>query len=94
MVEKQKCRLVLPEELTVFSIEEVRESLLKKTNNSSKVELDFQEVEVIDGAGLQLLISLKKCELKDGLQLSLINVSKSVEKLLNSTGIGNLLGVN
>jgi hypothetical protein len=56
-------RFELPSELTIYSIMEARDALLSwaethKTGSDEQLEVSAAKVAVVDGAGLQLLVSL------------------------------------
>lgn len=53
-------RVRLGGELTVYQARELRDALLGKLRGSPALELDLSRVEVMDTAGFQLLLALRK----------------------------------
>ena len=50
-------KVVLEENVTISNADELKKKLLKSLRNKSRVELDGAKVEVIDTAGLQVLVA-------------------------------------
>lgn len=89
-------KIVLPEELSIYNIENFWRQLvnhLEDLDNMSvtTMTLDFSSVGHIDGAGIQLLLSLEKTILKEKLSVRYLNVEESIKETLKSTGLEYLL---
>lgn len=89
-------KIKLPNELTIFNIEEFWKNLvdtLEKMNKGDEksLVLDFKVLEKIDGSGIQLLISLEKTILKERFQVKYENVNVSIEETLKLVGVEYLL---
>ncbi|MCK8816826.1 STAS domain-containing protein [Natroniella sulfidigena] len=81
----------LPTNLTIYNVEQIQEELI--TYFETKVEaeqgqliLEAAEVEDIDAAGLQLLVSAYKTANKNDLVLQINNLSNELKKLLTLAG--------
>ncbi|MEA1975439.1 MAG: STAS domain-containing protein [Bacillota bacterium] len=91
-----KLKVKLPNELTIFTVEEFWKSLvdvIEKMNASDEkiLTLDFENLEKIDGSGIQLLLSLEKTMLKEKFKVKYQNVKESIENVLKFVGIEYLL---
>jgi anti-anti-sigma regulatory factor len=53
-------RLVLPENLTIGEVGDYHEVLLRHLDRESAIRIDGQALQVIDGAGVQLLLAFVK----------------------------------
>jgi anti-anti-sigma factor len=90
---------VLPESITVFNAEELLDSLNKhiqgdiyEQGKSDTVSIDAKDLVDIDGAGLQLLLSVyKTCELKN-LSFKMVGINEEIAMLLEITGTKDVLG--
>ena len=89
-------KVKLPRELTIFTVEKFWKNLVEIFEKMNKVEerlliLDFEALEKIDGAGIQLLLSLEKTMLKEKFQVKYLNVKESIEEVLKLVGVEYLL---
>jgi len=89
-------KVKLPNELTIFTVEEFWKRLvetIEKMNESEEqlLSLDFESLEKIDGSGIQLLLSLEKTMLKEKFQVKYKNVKESIEEALKLVGVEYLL---
>lgn len=50
----------LPEELTLFTVDNYRAQLVDKIGNENLESIDASNLSLLDGAGIQLLLSLYK----------------------------------
>lgn len=92
----EKWKVKLPNELTIFTVEEFWKNLVdavEKMNEGGEklLALDFQSLEKVDGSGIQLLLSLEKTMLKEKFQVKYQNVKKPIENVLKLVGIEYLL---
>jgi anti-anti-sigma factor len=58
------------------------------------IVLDVSDVEMLDAAGLGVLVSLHNWACTNGIQLKLVNPSKFVRKMLELTGLTSVLHVS
>ena len=87
------CTLVVEEDMTIYVIESMKQTLTKTLDSYDCFELDLSGVEEIDTAGIQLLFALGN-ELKRRNKIfKLIAVSGAVTKLFNSYGISECFPV-
>jgi len=84
--------IVLPQELTIYNVAAFKEEILEKLDSSS-VLFDCVNLEYIDAAGIQLLLSLEKTLLNQGMTLKLINLSNQIEESLDLFGIDSILNL-
>jgi len=94
----ERAVLKLPKELTIFTVEIFWKTLLETLEDMKEMHeknfvLYFGDLEKIDGAGMQLLLSLEKTLLKEKLQLEYKEVNDSIKKVLKLVGVGYLLAV-
>ena len=57
---KNLMSLTFSEEMTIYTAQEYRETILKKFSPEKNIEVDLSTVEEIDTSGLQLLASISK----------------------------------
>jgi len=89
-------RIKLPSELTIFTVEAFWKSLVEIIEKMNAIDerlliLDFTTLEKIDGAGIQLLLSLEKTILKEKIQVKYENVKESIRKILSLVGVEYLI---
>jgi len=92
----KQLKLLLPDELTIFTVEEFWKTLVEtiekmNTADDQLLVLDFHALEKIDGSGIQLLLSLEKTMLKEKFQVSYEGVSEPIEDVLKLIGVEYLL---
>ena len=79
--------LELPEELTLFTVEEYRTKVVKKISDKEIISLDASKLCSFDGAGVQLLLSLHK----SFPQLRIKNLSEELSSILDLMGVRAIL---
>ena len=67
------------------------EALTRATRFGRRVEIDLGEVDFIDGSGLSLLIDAERRARRSGRQLTIIDASKPVHRLIEITGTADRL---
>lgn len=88
----EKIRLVLQGNLDIYAVAELRDQLVAALAKAHILELDLSEIEEIDGAGIQLLMVLKKSALNQGCQLQLSNHSPAVITTLELCRLTSFFG--
>jgi len=87
------CTLVVEEEMTIYVIEPMKQTITGLLDSYDCFELDLSGVEEIDTAGIQLLFALER-ELKRRNKTFKLNaVSSEVTKLLNTYGIAERFSI-
>jgi anti-sigma B factor antagonist len=74
-------------QLTIYRVDELKRNLLNLLNNNDFLELDIDNINECDTAGLQLLCSLKKTFAERKKKLIITGESKSIEGAMVRTGI-------
>ena len=82
---------ILSEEVNASNIEMIKQELLIFIEKNNIVTLDGSIVEVIDGLGLQLLLSAHKLCFTKSKPFSLIGASNKLRTVLELTGFLDLL---
>lgn len=85
-----KC-IKLPAEVSIYAVVELKQKIEPYLTNNQEIILDFEQVESIDTAGIQLLIWLHKRLTSDNRQLSLIHINEQVLSVLEYVGVKELL---
>ncbi len=86
-------RLVrLPEELTISSVAEVAQALAALRISELPTVLDLSGIEEIDGAGLQLLMTLREFTRRQGVRLRLRGHSFPVLRAIELSGTAGYFG--
>jgi len=82
-------RLALSGELTIFSVQDIRQRLLEVLANREELTVDLGEVTEIDTAGLQLMLLAKR---KVGKTVRFSHHSDVVLRLIDLANLGQTLG--
>lgn len=87
--------LVLPRELTIYSVGELRPAWLARlatAGHEAPAEIDAAAVEEVDAAGVQLLLALSHTLAHEQRhELRLINASPTLQAACHALGLGRLL---
>lgn len=82
---------LLPENLTIYNVKEIRKELMEYSQKTNECTLDAKDLKDIDGSGLQLLLSLyQSCEMR-GRHFKLINRGEELAHLLDISGVTDIL---
>jgi len=92
----EEVQFTVPEELTIYNVSEVKTDILdklKEVNNLGNANLIFncEQLEVIDAAGIQLLLSTVKTSLQEDFSILLKNVVAEIKDDLELTGVAEIL---
>ncbi len=79
-------------ELTIYTVSELKEKLLASLLSHDELELDLSKVDEIDGAGLQLLVMVKKEAAILDKALRFIGHSPVVLELFDLSGLVGFFG--
>jgi anti-anti-sigma factor len=85
-------RVVIDGELSIYTVLDLKDKLLKGLSAGDKLELDLSGVGEIDGAGLQLLVMIKKEAAALGKTLNFTGHSPVVLDLLDLSGLVGFFG--
>jgi anti-anti-sigma regulatory factor len=78
--------------ITIYEVNEVHSLFLDKLNSGEKsLSIDFSDINKIDMAGLQLLVSLKKSSIENAISLKFDNLSKDLEELIGFCDLDKIL---
>jgi anti-anti-sigma regulatory factor len=78
--------------ITIYEVNEVHSLFLDKLNSGEKsLSIDFSDINKIDMAGLQLLVSLKKSSVENAISLKFDNLSKDLEELIGFCDLDKIL---
>jgi anti-sigma B factor antagonist len=89
---QQNGRVVIEDELTIYTVLELKETLLTALLTTDELELDLSGVSEIDGAGLQLLVMVKQESVTLGKTLRFIGHSPVVLELIDLSGLAGFFG--
>ena len=90
-VTKNSCKMQFSDELAVFTASEFKAEIVSKWENWKKLVIDLSNVDEIDGAGLQLLLSLRRtCEMQK-IEFNVSAVSEATENLFQLYQLDNNL---
>ncbi len=84
---KGLCKLSISEELTIFVIDELKQSLSAEIDDYERFELNLDSVEEIDSAGIQLLLAFKNELNHQKKEFKLTSTSGAVRELLKRYSI-------
>jgi len=84
---KGLCKLSINEELTIFVIDELKQSLSAEIANYDRFELNLSDIEEVDSAGIQLLLAFKSELNHQKKEFRLTSISDVVKRLIESYSI-------
>ena len=87
-------RYDLPEELSIYTVAELKKDLLDNIAELSAEEnliFDCSNLEEIDAAGIQLLLSVVKTSLQEDFDLFLENIAPDIKETLSLVGVKEIL---
>lgn len=84
-------RLVLPESLTIGEVGNYHEVLVRHLDRQSEVHIDGQALEVVDGAGMQLLLAFVKDAVSRSLPVNWIGASPRLLGSARQLGVSNAM---
>lgn len=85
-------RIAIVGELTIYTVLELKDKLLAGLAANDELELDLSKVNEFDGAGLQLLVMIKKEAAMLGKVLCFTGHSPVVMELLDLSGLAGFFG--
>ena len=77
------CKLSVIGEMTIYDALEMRDKALELIGDCKRLELDLNQVEGIDTAGVQVLIGLDKCMQEREGSLKVLATNDTVRELLS-----------
>lgn len=83
--------LALPSSLTIAEVGEMHTVLMNHLGNAAAVELDGSNVEIIDGAGLQLLTAFMKAATEKALMVTWHGASETLRQAAGQIGVDSVL---
>jgi anti-anti-sigma factor len=85
---------LLPKRFTVDVMEEVRTQMLDFLDKpGTEVRCSAEQVEMIDAAGVQLLLAFYKAALKKGKELVIVNLSAEFNEVYHYSGMDKVFTV-
>ncbi|SDC87202.1 MULTISPECIES: STAS domain-containing protein [unclassified Candidatus Frackibacter] len=87
----QVVEISIPQELTIYNVNAFKDEVVSNLGSKQELILDCQEVEMIDGAGVQLLLSLEKTALNEEFNVEFKNLTPSFRETVELAGINELL---
>jgi anti-sigma B factor antagonist len=90
---KELCKLTIEDDMTIYSINEIKNALSHEIELHQKFDLDLSSVEEIDTAGIQLLLALRReCILKNK-EFKISAASAVVTTLFKNYSINSLFNL-
>ncbi|HOP15955.1 MAG TPA: STAS domain-containing protein [Gammaproteobacteria bacterium] len=83
--------LVLPASLTIAEVGEMHTVLMNHLGNAAAVKFDGSSVEIIDGAGLQLLTAFVKTATEKALMVTWHGASETLGQAARRIGVDSIL---
>lgn len=87
-----QCLIVISGEMSVYTAKLTQSSLLELLQTENRIRVDLSEVDDIDSAGVQLLLSLRKYAQKKDIDLQFHSHSQCVLDLIELYQIAAELG--
>jgi len=98
--EKKKAKgksvdVIFKEELTIYSIEKIKEDFSKAFTKYNNIKITLKDVTNIDLSFLQFMYSIQKSAKKNNKTLSFdIKISEEIQLLINNSGLEKILKYN
>ncbi len=89
---KQSSRIIIEDELTIYTALALKEKLLSGIEANETLELELSGVSEFDAAGLQLLVMIKQEATALGKVLKITGHSPVVMDLLDLSGLAGFFG--
>ncbi len=87
LADRDECEIVLPARLSVDEVQELKEHIIGSlVHADAKIRCIGDEVQEVDAAGLQLLLSLYKYSVQNGGELTIVNPSQDLQRVLGISG--------
>lgn len=86
-------RLDLGRSLTINDVTTLRDHCLTRCSAAMQISIDASEVEHVDTAGLQLVLSLVRTRVSRGATISFSGVSATFESVVDRLGMRSALGM-
>ena len=83
--------LRLPKELTIYTVSSWKEDILEELSAKEDLRLDCSSLKKLDGAGVQLLLSLEKTTFREKFDVELINIGAEIREIIELAGVEELL---
>ena len=80
--DEEKTSLCIDGELTIYTAQEYRQSIIGGFTVDKNLELDMTGVEEIDSSGLQLLAAMAKVLAENGSEMKIISASEVVKEAI------------
>lgn len=85
-------QLPIEGELTIFVVQEMKEAILPVIANNDEIEIDLSNVTEVDGAGMQMMASIKLEAILQGKTLRYVGHSKPILDMLDLCDLGGFFG--
>lgn len=85
-------KVVIDGEMTIYTAQELKESLQPHLKEAKEIEIDLSQVTEMDGAGLQLMLATKLESIANGSQLRFTAHSNTVLDVLTVTDLVRFFG--
>ncbi|SJZ40991.1 STAS domain-containing protein [Selenihalanaerobacter shriftii] len=93
MVADSAIELQIPEELTIYTVQSFKDKILGRLDIKEDLILNCQDMNIIDGAGIQLLLSLEKTALNEEFNIFFKSPTDSFKESLKLAGVSELFNV-
>lgn len=90
---KDELEFNLPEEVTVFNVQYIKQELQDTIKDLKLLKINCSKLKMIDLAGLQLLIALKKSTLNNGSAIQIVEPNTVFREAIKLAGIQEFLEV-
>ena len=87
-----QCRIIIDDELTIYTAAEMKENLLKALYTCRQMEVSLAGVSEIDSAGVQIILLLHREAKRLEKELFFINHSPAVVEVLELLNLVSYLG--
>jgi anti-anti-sigma factor len=91
---RETCKLTMDNDFTIYSIDSIKEELTKEIDSYKVFELNLENVEEIDSAGVQLLLAFDGELAQKDKVLKITAVSSSVAEIMEIYGLRSRLNMD
>jgi len=87
------CSLTINEDMTIYTVNDLKQELTKLLESYNRFELNLSEVEEVDSAGIQLLLGLRRELMRQKKEFTLSAINAPVTKLIQNYGLSKRFNI-
>ncbi|MEA3317228.1 MAG: hypothetical protein U9R54_04665 [Bacteroidota bacterium] len=91
----KKLNLILKNDLTIYSLETIKQDIINAFNKYDNINLKFRNVSNLDLSFIQFIKSIQKTAAKQNKKFSMdVKIPEEIQMLINNSGLEKILKYN